>query len=120
MRLFKCFGCPSLLCKLNQSVLHHYQKAGLDIPITMDSPIKDRASVDIQKTVASNKNILKDLPQAHALTGCDTVATCHGIGICKVLKLLKQGHALPAVGNVNADMEDVILQATRFPFSKQR
>ena len=30
-------------------LLHHYQKAGLDIPITMDSPIKDRASVDIQK-----------------------------------------------------------------------
>ena len=95
-------------------LLHHYQKAGLDIPITMDSPIKDRASVDIQKTVASNKNILKDLPQAHALTGCDTVATCHGIGKCKVLKLLEQGYALPAVGDVNADMEDVILQATSF------
>ena len=38
----------------------------------------------------------------------------HGTGKCKVLKLLEQGYALPAVGDVNADIEDVILQATSF------
>ena len=42
--------------------------------ITMKSPIKERAAIDIGKTVEKHVSFVSELLPAHALTGCDTVA----------------------------------------------
>ena len=58
--------------------------------------------------------ILQLLP-AHALNGCDTVPMCHGIGKSKMLKVVMAGkYSLSLLGDVNANMEDIIKQATAF------
>ena len=52
--------------------------------------------------------------QAHALTGCDTVACCYGVGKGSALKVLKDGNSLSLLGVIDVPMESVIVQATRF------
>ncbi len=61
-------------------LLYFYLKAGLQILVTMESPIRDRAIVDIGKTVERHRDIVPEILPAHALSGCDTVACCFGIG----------------------------------------
>ena len=61
-------------------LLHHYLEDGLTLLVTMESPIKDRIVVDIGKTVEKHQNIIPEILAAHALSGCDTVACCFGIG----------------------------------------
>ena len=50
----------------------------------------------------------------HALSGCDTVAACFGVGKGKMLKVLKKGVTVNMIGNIKADWSDVMEQATRF------
>ena len=47
----------------------------------------------------------------HALSGCDTVAACYGIGKGKMLKVLRKRVSL---GNIQADWSGVMAQATQF------
>ena len=50
-----------------------------------------------------------------AISGCDTVACYLGIGQGRVIKHLKEGcDDLSAIGNVDASLQQVIDQATRF------
>ena len=60
--------------------------------------------------------MVSELLPAHALSGCDTVPMCHGIGKSKMLKAVKaKKYSLGLLGGeVNADMEDVINQAMAF------
>ena len=59
--------------------------------------------------------MVSELLPAHALSGCDTVPMCHGIGKSKMLKAVTaKKYSLSLLGEVNADMEDVINQATAF------
>ena len=51
----------------------------------MESPSKDRAILD----------------NAQAGLGCDTVASYFGVGKGTVIKHLKDGHHLSAIGNVD-------------------
>jgi hypothetical protein len=51
---------------------------------------------------------------AHALSGCDTVAACFGVGKGKMLKVLKKGVSLDMFGNIGADWTDVMQVATKF------
>ena len=51
---------------------------------------------------------------AHALSGCDTVASYFGIGKATVLKTLRSGHTLNLLGTPGHSMEFVIQQATSF------
>ena len=60
------------------------------------------------------KDVIKGLLPAHALSGCDTVASYFGIGKGMVIKTLKDCHELSAIGNSAARLEEVIQQATRF------
>ena len=95
-------------------LLHHYQLAGLEVPLTMESPSKERAILDINLTQAKHKEIVTNLLPVHAISGCDTVACYLGIGKGRVIKRLKEGCDLSAIGNVLAPLQQVIHQATRF------
>ena len=50
-------------------LVHHYHVAGLDLPLTMESPSRDRAILDIKETITKNKDVIKGLLPAHALSG---------------------------------------------------
>ena len=45
--------------------------------------------IDINESVDKNRAIMGDLLPAHGLTGCDTVATYHGIRKGVALKVLR-------------------------------
>ena len=51
---------------------------------------------------------------AHAISGCDTVACYLGIGKGRVIKHLKEGCDLSAIGNVDAPLQQVIDEAICF------
>ena len=74
-----------------------------------------RAFIDVTATVRKLRDLIAELLPAHTLSGCDTVPMCHGIGKSKMLKAVKaKKYSLSLLGEVNADMEDVINQATAF------
>ncbi len=54
-------------------LLYHYQMVGVEVPLTMESPSKERAILDIKVTQAKHRDIVNLLP-AHAISGCDTTA----------------------------------------------
>ena len=82
--------------------------AGLEVPLTMESPSKERAILNIKLTQAKHKKIVTNLLPAHAISGCDTVP-CHlGIGKGRVIKHLKEWCDLSAIGNVDAPLQQVI------------
>ena len=58
----------------------------------MESPSKDRAILD----------------NAQAGLGCDTVASFFGVGKGTVIKHLKDGYPLSAIGNADSQFKDVI------------
>ena len=75
----------------------------------------DRAFIDVTATVRKLRDLIAELLPAHALSECDTVPMCHGIGKSKMLKAVKaKKYSLSLLGEVNADMEDVINQAMAF------
>ena len=57
--------------------------------VMMTSPIRGVTVIDINASVNINRAIMDDLLAAHGLTGCDTVATYHGIGKGVTLKVLR-------------------------------
>ena len=42
-------------------LLHYYQAQNLSIPVVMESPIKERAVIDVSQTVQRNRNIVPEL-----------------------------------------------------------
>ncbi|KAG0723713.1 hypothetical protein GWK47_042084 [Chionoecetes opilio] len=94
-------------------LLHYYLEDGLKFMVSMESPIKDRAIVDIGKTVEKHIDIIPEILAAHALSGCDTVACCFGIGKSTVLKVVRSG-LLSLLGQSDAPLPSVIQQATKF------
>ncbi|KAK1894322.1 DNA-directed RNA polymerases I II and III subunit RPABC1 [Dissostichus eleginoides] len=77
-------------------LLHHYHQAGLDVRLIMESPRKERAIVDIKATLSKHSEIVENLLPAHAISGCDTVASYYGLGKGSVIKVLKAGYELSA------------------------
>ena len=57
--------------------------------VLMTSPVEGRSFLDIKASVQTYSQIIPDLLAAHALTGCDTVASPHSIGKMTALKVLK-------------------------------
>ena len=80
----------------------------------MESPIAGRSVIDIGASAAQHKEVVKHLPAAHALTGCDNVSYIYGIGKVSALKVLKSGMTVNLLGQNDADMDDVVSEATRF------
>ncbi len=93
---------------------HVYCHDHLQVHLIMESPIKDRVVVDIAKTVDKHRAIIPELLPAHALSGCDTVACCYGIGKGTVLKTVQSGYSLSLLGQPEAPIAEVIEQATKF------
>ena len=79
----------------------------------MESPIAGRSVIDIGASAAQHNEVVKHLPAAHA-TGCDTVSDICRIGKVSALKVLKSGMTLNLLGQHDADMDDVVSEATRF------
>ena len=60
-------------------LLHYHHMANLTNVVLMESPIKGRTVVDIGKTVQKHSEIVEGILPAHALSGCDTVASYFGM-----------------------------------------
>ncbi|KAF3842425.1 hypothetical protein F7725_024376 [Dissostichus mawsoni] len=95
-------------------LLHHYHQAGLDVPLIMESPRKERAIVDIKVTLSKHSEIVENLLPAHAISGCDTVASYYGLGKGSVINVLKAEYEPSAIGNMDAPFQQVLYQATAF------
>ena len=97
-------------------LLYLYKKHNMKNKVIMESPIQEgRTIVDIRATVKEHDAIINSLPAAHALTGCDTTASYHGIGKATAVKILRKPETkLDSVGEVNADMKLVIEESTKF------
>ncbi len=96
-------------------LLYHYLAESLNMPMKLQPTQAARTSIDVAATVGKLKDIIAQLLPAHALSGCDTVSMCYGIGKSKMLKAVKAKQcSLNLLGDVNASMEDIIRQATAF------
>ncbi|MES9884040.1 MAG: hypothetical protein ABW185_24600 [Sedimenticola sp.] len=94
-------------------LVYFYWSLHMSCQVILEGTHKDRTLIDIQKTVRQHKEIIPSLISAHALSGCDTVAYLYGIGKGTVLKKLKS-HTLNKVGRLDADMTDILQEATTF------
>ena len=74
-------------------LLLHFKHAVLlvDGSIYMESLLHQRRVIDIDATVEKNRSITPVLLAAHALIGCDTVASYYEISKGKVLRVLRGG-----------------------------
>ena len=65
-------------------LLYHYYSESLKIPMKLQSTQTGRAFIDVTATILKLRvDIILQLLPAHALSGCDTVPMCHGIGRSK-------------------------------------
>lgn len=95
-------------------LLHHYYEQQLTVPMLMESPVSGRTVIDIRGSVQQHQHILPDILAMHAISGCDTVACCFGIGKAKALKVLKTGYSLPWLGDENAQLADTSTHASTY------
>ena len=96
-------------------LLYHYHAESLKIPMKLQSTQTGRAFIEVTATVLKLSDIIPQLLPAHALSGCDTVPICHGIGKGKMLKAVKtKKYSLDLLGKDNANMEEITKQATAF------
>jgi len=86
--------------------------------VMMISPIRGRTVIDINASVDKNPAVMGDLLAAHGITGCDTVATYHGIGKGVALKVLRSsGLSLSNIGDITSSVQDAIEQSIPFILS---
>jgi 5'-3' exonuclease len=74
----------------------------------MEGTSPQRATVNIGETAKKHKGIISNLLVAHALTGCDTVGSYHGIGKVTAVKILVSGHHFASIGDQSSDTAEVI------------
>ena len=98
-------------------LLYHYHVESLTIPMKLHSIQTGRACIDVTATVHMLKDTVLDLLPAHALSRCDTVTMCYGIGKSKVLKTVNckvDKCSLSLLGDESANMDGIIKQAIAF------
>jgi len=95
-------------------LLHFYQLKELACNLVMAGTSRDRSSVDIKATVQKHAHIVTQVLAAHVVSGCDTVAYLWGIGKGTIVKHLKDGRQLNYLGDLDAELPDVISEATAF------
>ena len=84
----------------------------------MISPIRGGTVSDINSSIDKNPAVMEDILAAHGLTGCNTVATYHGIGKGIALKVLRSGGlSLSKFGDITSSVEDALGQSTSFIMS---
>ena len=84
-------------------LVHYYTEKKLTSTLLMEPTSQGRSSVNIGSTVVKHRSVAPQLLSAHALTGCDTVASYFGIGKTKVVKVLEAGNRLNHLGNPSAN-----------------
>ena len=72
-------------------LLYHYHVESLKIPMKLQSTQAGRAFIDVPATVLKLREVIPQFLPAHALSGCDIVPMCHGIGKTKMLKAVMAG-----------------------------
>ena len=82
--------------------------------MTMEATSKERTSIGIRATALILKDIAGQLPAAHALSECDTVAQLWGIGKTRAVKVGKAGRQFSEHGNSSAASADVVHDSTEF------
>ena len=95
-------------------LVHFVASEGLRSKIFLVPTRPTRNTINIGATVNKHAEIAKYLLPLHALTGCDTVSTLYEIGKVKALKILKQGHHTPLLGDNEQYEEDLETQAVAF------
>ena len=99
-------------------LLHFVYSRDITCKVYMLSPSRGRHAVDINSTVQQHQTIISDVLAAHALTGCDTVASYFGIGKGKTLNALQRfSFNLSLVGDASLELneyESMIKQASDF------
>ena len=95
-------------------LVHYYTDKKLTGTLIMEPKSQERLSVNIGSTVAKHRSIAPHLLSAHALTGCDTVASYFGIDKTKIVKALDAGHSLSHLGNPVASLEDALCESATF------
>ena len=95
-------------------LLYHFSQQNLQCSLTMEGTVSGRAVIDIAATVEKHANIILQLPAAHALTGCDTVAQLWGLGKATGRKIVESGRPLDKLGDATVEIGDVISEATAF------
>ena len=94
---------------------HFVHKGDILGSVKMVGPARNRAIIDINMTAQHHFAILPDLLAAHALTGCDTVGMCYGIGKAAALKILRsKQHSLAKLGDMTCHLDEVYDQALAF------
>ena len=94
LRPILCYEKQDITCMADlQTILDQLfsHASAITTHVFMESPKKERTVIDIDATVKDNLSIIPGLLATHALTGCDTVATCYGIGKGTALKVLHAG-----------------------------
>ena len=78
----------------------------------MISPIRRRTVIDMNGSVDSTRAIMAGLLAVRGLTGCDTVATYHGIRKRVALNVLRSGRLpLSEVGDITFSVEEALVQS---------
>ena len=94
-------------------LVHFYEVEKLTSEIVMiPTQYNTRAATNIGATVQKHKDIAPHILSIHALTGCDTVSTIHGIGKVKAINSFNKGSVPPNIGNIDADIHSLTHEAT--------
>ena len=75
---------------------------------------RGRSYVHIRATLHNHAPIVTQVMAAHVVSGCDTVAYLWGIGKGTIVKHLKHGLQLNYIGDLDAELPEVISEATAF------
>ena len=78
--------------------------------VMTESTSSSRKFLDVDASAAHHSSIVAQLPAAHAIIRCDTVSQRFGIGKAKAIKCLKNGHCLHKLGEISANIDDVITE----------
>ena len=70
---------------------YHYQRCVFSAPLMMQSSVYGRACLDIPETVKMHPALITQILAIHAISGCDTVAACYGIGKTTTVTISKKG-----------------------------
>ena len=96
-------------------LLYHYKKHQLTSSVMMIPTKQGRSVTDIGLTVGHLGDLCLQLLPAHALTGCDQVPMLYGIAKGKMLSAVKENcHSLDLLGQLAANFDEVMQQATSF------
>ena len=103
--------CIHILCDDTDvfiTLVYHFIELHLKCCLTMEGTSAGHAFLDLGATSKKHEGIVRQLPAAHALTGCDTVAHLWGIGEITPIKTLKAGQQLQKLAEVIAEAAGLI------------